>query len=43
LTHPAPFEIGADSGDAAGEFPLWHERQTLDVRDPFACYILGIS
>src|SRR5947209_6981108 len=30
------FEIGADSGDAAGEFQLWHERQKLDVRFPFA-------
>lgn len=30
------FEIGADSGDAAGEFQLWHERQQLDVRFPFA-------
>jgi purine nucleoside permease len=30
------FEIGADSGDAAGEFQLWHERQHLDVRYPFA-------
>jgi purine nucleoside permease len=30
------FEIGADSGDAAGEFQLWHERQRLDVRYPFA-------
>ena len=30
------FEIGADSGDAAGEFQLWHERQKLDVRYPFA-------
>jgi purine nucleoside permease len=32
------FEIGADSGDAAGEFQLWHERQKLDVRYPFAHY-----
>lgn len=32
------FEIGADSGDAAGEFQLWHERQKLDVRFPFAHY-----
>jgi purine nucleoside permease len=32
------FEIGADSGDAAGEFQLWHERQHLDVRYPFAHY-----
>jgi purine nucleoside permease len=30
------FEIGADSGDTAGEFQLWHERQRLDVRYPFA-------
>jgi purine nucleoside permease len=30
------FEIGADSGDVAGEFQLWHERQKLDVRYPFA-------
>lgn len=30
------FEIGADSGDAAGEFQLWHERQQLRVRYPFA-------
>lgn len=30
------FEIGADSGDAAGEFQLWHERQKLNVRYPFA-------
>jgi purine nucleoside permease len=30
------FEIGADSGDKAGEFQLWHERQKLDVRYPFA-------
>ncbi len=30
------FEIGADSGDTAGEFQLWHERQKLDVRYPFA-------
>ena len=30
------FEIGADSGDLAGEFQLWHERQRLDVRYPFA-------
>jgi purine nucleoside permease len=30
------FEIGADSGDAAGEFQLWHERQKLDLRFPFA-------
>lgn len=30
------FEIGADSGDTPGEFQLWHERQKLDVRFPFA-------
>src|SRR3979490_2541464 len=30
------FEIGADSGDTAGEFQLWHERQKLDVRYSFA-------
>jgi purine nucleoside permease len=30
------FEIGADSGDLAGEFQLWHERQKLDVRYAFA-------
>jgi purine nucleoside permease len=30
------FEIGADSGDTAGEFQLWHERQKLEVRYPFA-------
>jgi purine nucleoside permease len=30
------FEIGADSGDTAGEFQLWHERQKLDVRFAFA-------
>jgi purine nucleoside permease len=30
------FEIGADRGDAAGEFQLWYERQKLDVRYPFA-------
>jgi len=30
------FEIGADSGDVAGEFQLWHERQHLDVGYPFA-------
>jgi purine nucleoside permease len=30
------FEIGADSGDTAGEFQLWHERQGLTVRYPFA-------
>ncbi len=32
------FEIGADSGDTAGEFQLWHDRQKLDVRYPFAHY-----
>jgi purine nucleoside permease len=30
------FEIGKDSGDQAGEFQLWHERQKLDSRLPFA-------
>ena len=30
------FEIGADSGDTAGEFQLWHERQKLTERFPFA-------
>ena len=30
------FEIGADTGDAAGEFQLWHDRQKLDVRFAFA-------
>ena len=30
------FEIGADAGDTAGEFQLWHERQKLDTRLPFA-------
>ena len=30
------FEIGADSGDTAGEFQLWRARQKLDVRYPFA-------
>src|ERR1700744_1043034 len=30
------FEIGADSGDTPGEFQLWHERQKLDKRFPFA-------
>jgi purine nucleoside permease len=30
------FEIGADSGDQAGEFQLWHERAKLDTRFPFA-------
>lgn len=29
------FEIGADSGDKAGEFQLWKERAGLDVRFPF--------
>lgn len=29
------FEIGADSGDAPGEFQLWKERRQLDVRIPF--------
>ncbi|MDE8650287.1 purine nucleoside permease [Novosphingobium sp. H3SJ31-1] len=41
--HPLPvkvvvvtlFEIGADSGDAAGEFQLWKERRHLDMRIPF--------
>ena len=32
----AMFEIGADSGDTAGEFQLWRARQKLDVRYPFA-------
>jgi len=32
------FEIGADSGDKAGEFQLWHERQKLDKRFAFAHY-----
>lgn len=30
------FEIGADTGDTAGEFQLWRERQHLDKRYPFA-------
>jgi purine nucleoside permease len=30
------FEIGADTGDAAGEFQLWRERQKLNRRFPFA-------
>ena len=30
------FEIGADTGDTAGEFQLWRERQKLDTRFPFA-------
>jgi purine nucleoside permease len=30
------FEIGADSGDTPGEFQLWHERQKLTERLPFA-------
>lgn len=30
------FEIGKDSGDTAGEFQLWHERQKLNERLPFA-------
>jgi purine nucleoside permease len=30
------FEIGADSGDTAGEFQLWKERQKLHTRLPFA-------
>ncbi len=30
------FEIGADSGDAPGEFQLWHERQKLTRRFKFA-------
>jgi purine nucleoside permease len=30
------FEIGADSGDTAGEFQLWKQRQKLDTRLPFA-------
>jgi len=30
------FEIGNDSGDQAAEFQLWHERQKLDKRIPFA-------
>ena len=30
------FEIGADTGDRAGEFQLWYERQKLSTRLPFA-------
>jgi purine nucleoside permease len=30
------FEIGADTGDTAGEFQLWRERQKLDERFAFA-------
>jgi len=30
------FEIGADTGDVAGEFQLWRERQKLETRLPFA-------
>lgn len=30
------FEIGADTGDVAGEFQLWKERQHLDTRFAFA-------
>jgi purine nucleoside permease len=30
------FEIGADTGDTAGEFQLWRERQKLDRRFAFA-------
>jgi purine nucleoside permease len=30
------FEIGADTGDTAGEFQLWRERQKLETRFPFA-------
>jgi purine nucleoside permease len=30
------FEIGADTGDAPGEFQFWHERQPLDTRLAFA-------
>src|SRR4051812_47217626 len=29
------FEIGADSGDKAGEFQLWKERQKLDTKFEF--------
>ncbi|ACE84903.1 purine nucleoside permease [Cellvibrio japonicus] len=29
------FEIGEDTGDKAGEFQLWKERQKLDTRFPF--------
>jgi purine nucleoside permease len=30
------FEIGADSGDAPGEFQFWHDRLKLETRFPFA-------
>lgn len=30
------FEIGADTGDRAGEFQLWHDRAKLDERFRFA-------
>jgi purine nucleoside permease len=30
------FEVGKDTGDQAGEFQLWHERQKLDTRFKFA-------
>ncbi len=30
------FEIGADTGDVPGEFQLWHDRQQLTQRFPFA-------
>ncbi len=30
------FEIGADTGDLAGEFQLWHDRQRLTQRFAFA-------
>jgi len=30
------FEIGNDTGDTAGEFQLWHDRQKLSQRIPFA-------
>jgi len=30
------FEIGADTGDMAGEFQLWHDRQQLTQRFAFA-------
>ena len=41
-SHPLPvrvvivtmFEIGKDTGDAAGEFQLWKERRRLDTRIP---------
>lgn len=32
------FEIGKDTGDKAGEFQLWYERQKLDKRFAFAHY-----